>query len=146
VDQSPVGGDGAVSGTAFVHCILTDEKGNASPARLELPFKAPLCDGSAGKSARSVSADVAGLRVYVEGGALCAEGEVCISAVITEKTQHESVCSVKAQKTEKLSKKSGITVVYPQVGDTLWSVAKRYNVAPTAVSGDPASDKYVLIG
>ena len=133
VDQSPVGGDGTVSGTVFVHCILADDKGDAAPARVEMPFRSVLCDTSVGKLARSVSADISALRVYVEGGSLCAEGELWISAVITEKTQDETVCSVKAQAADASPKKGGITVVYPQKGDTLWSIAKRRRISPEAL-------------
>ncbi len=129
-DQSPAQFDGNVSGTVTVHCILAGKGGECAPARVEMPFKSSLCEGGSGKLSRSLGAEVSALRLYAEGGALNAEGELSLSAAVTEKTQDETVCSVKEQKTESGARRNGITVIYPQKGDTLWSVAKQKRVSP----------------
>ena len=40
---------------------------------------------------------------------------------------------------------SELIVCYPSTQDCVWSVAKRYAVAPADILGDPATDKYVII-
>ncbi len=132
-DQSAAQPDGTVSGTVTVHCILAGNGGECAPARVEMPFKTVICEDGAGRMSRTLGAEVSGLRLYTEGGALNAEGELSLTALITEKTQDETVCSVKAQKSENAVRRSGITVVYPQKGDTLWSVAKQRRVSPEAL-------------
>ncbi|MBQ5808438.1 MAG: LysM peptidoglycan-binding domain-containing protein [Clostridia bacterium] len=132
-EQTPAQSEGVVSGTVTVHCILAGGGAECAPARVEMPFKTTVCDGGAGKLFRSACAEVSGLRVYIEGGSLCAEGELWISAVITEKTQDDAVCSVKAQGAERTEGGSTVTVLYPQKGDTLWSIAKQRRVSPEAL-------------
>ncbi len=131
-DQGAAQYDGTVSGSVTVHCILAGNGGEAAPAKVEMPFKTVICEGGSGKTSRTLGAELSGLRLFSEGGALNAEGELSVSAMVTEKTQDETVCSVKAQKTEETGR-SGITVIYPQRGDTLWSVAKQRRVCPEAL-------------
>ena len=132
-DQSSVQNDGTVSGAVTVHCILAGNGGECAPAKVELPFKTSVCETGAGRISRSVGAEMAGLRLYTEGGALCAEGELFISAAVTEKTQDEAVCSVKVQGKNGEKQRSGMTVVYPKAGETLWSVAKQRRISPEAL-------------
>ena len=128
-EQGAAQSDGTVSGSVTVHCILAGNGGEAAPARVEMPFKTVICEGGSGKLSRTLGAELSGLRLFCEGGALNAEGELSVSATVTEKTTDETVCSVKAQEAEKRSG-SGMTVIYPQRGDTLWSVAKQRRVSP----------------
>ena len=129
-DQGSAQTDGNVSGTVTVHCILASNDGGCAPARVEMPFKSAVCEDCEGRVMRSLGAELSGLRLYCDSGALTAEGELALSAAVTEKTQDEAVCSVKAQGAENGARKSGICVVYPQTGDTLWSVAKQKTVSP----------------
>jgi hypothetical protein len=52
----------------------------------------------------------------------------------------------KIELSDKEEQRSGeLIVCYPQGDDTLWSVAKRYSVLREEISGDPASDAFVII-
>lgn len=131
-DQGAAQSDGTVNGSVTVHCILAGNGGEAAPARVEMPFKTVICECGSGKMSRTLGAELAGLRLSCEGGLLSAEGELSLSATAAEKTSDETVCSVKMQKPEEKIR-SGMTVIYPQRGDTLWSVAKQRRVSPEAL-------------
>ena len=38
-----------------------------------------------------------------------------------------------------------IVVAYPAADDTVWSLAKKYRVAPKRIMGDPERDRFVLV-
>ncbi len=45
-----------------------------------------------------------------------------------------------------IEKRAGTVVVcYPRSGDTLWSIAKRYSVTQSDISGDPENDSFIMI-
>ena len=89
-------------------------------------------------------ADAVDVRARIEQENLCIDMELYISADCLGKTSLRAVSA--AEFGDVLpSRETELTVCYPSPDDTLWTVAKRYKVAPAAVLGDPSSDRFVMI-
>jgi len=127
--------DGAstvLRGNAVVHCILSGD-GECAPIKLEMPLRAAFdgAEGEKGIQPQSVvSGTLSDLKLKIEKGVLKAEGEAMVYATVTEKTQVNSVCAVKAEAAERAERPCGLTVVYPEKGGTLWQIAKQRQRAP----------------
>ncbi len=89
-------------------------------------------------------ADAVDMRARIEQGNLCIDAELFISADCLGKTSLRAV-SAAAFGDVLPSRETELTVCYPAPDDSLWTVAKRYKVAPAAVIGDPSADRYVMI-
>lgn len=109
------------------------------PVRIELAGMdrgVPVCF-----DARAEATDI---KVRVEDSELRIDAELMISADCMGEETVNAV--VRAELGEMLMPRgSELTVCYPCEDDTLWSVAKRYKVAPERITGDPQTEKYVMI-
>ena len=85
-----------------------------------------------------------GIKVRIDGGNLCVDAELNVSA---DCVSEQTVSTVeKVTFGEAISRpESELIVCYPSPDDTLWSVAKRYKVAAQNISGDPEKDRFVMI-
>jgi hypothetical protein len=84
------------------------------------------------------------IRARLDGKELRLDAELLISADCVGESTAKTVQSVRFG--ERIDKgESELIVCYPSDDDSLWSVAKRYRVAPDRVLGDPVGDKYVII-
>ncbi|MBQ7171405.1 MAG: LysM peptidoglycan-binding domain-containing protein [Clostridia bacterium] len=146
------------SGTAVVSAACPSPGGEGAPAsavRIDLPFKAsaPLTAGAsfAGGPLSGVwKAQLTGVTLRPDGENLSVEAEVEISARVTEERTVTAVSSLSsAAVPPEETRPAAITVYYPQDGDTLWSVAKRFSVplaALTALNGlDAAASERAAI-
>ncbi|MBO7311026.1 MAG: DUF3794 domain-containing protein [Clostridia bacterium] len=103
------------------------------------------CDGASGEPVFGDALfKVEDMRLRIAEGNLCVDAEMSVCADCMGESIVKSVD--KAVFGETIQKEEGqLIVCYPASDDTLWSVAKRYKVAPTLVLGDPSTDRYVLI-
>jgi uncharacterized membrane-anchored protein len=132
------------SGNA-VFTVLYRNDGEVYSSDVNVPVKYER-DGSVQTvAAFDAVAECEEMKLRIADGNLCIDAELRIGMDCMGEQSVEVVDRVSLGETLE-RRDSELIVCYPATDDTLWSVAKRYNVAPTAVSGDPASDKYVLIG
>lgn len=83
-------------------------------------------------------------RARREGDRLSFERDIELSATILGSCETEMLCE--AEFGEKHGEAVGSFIIcYPAPSDTVWSIAKRYSVLLSDVSGDPASDSFVII-
>lgn len=126
------GSGAAVRGNAVLHCILQGDGGECAPVKIEMPFRVRL-EGVASGGGRlygNLSGTLSSVRIKTEKGSVSAEGELSVSVIITEKATESTVCSVKTVPSEDEKTPFGVSVVYPQKGDSLWQIAKRRWVSP----------------
>ena len=124
--------------------VICSENGEYSCSDINIPFKYETEGALDGElSSFSGVADVVSIRASNDGGfSVDAELSLCVDclgksriSVIDEAEFGESV------------EKDGnaLIVCYPSPSDSIWSVAKRYKVAPSRINGDPKIDKYIMI-
>ncbi len=138
----------AFSGNAKF-CVIYSKDGEMWSTELAVPIKyeAPTLyesDANAEISSFEACAGIYAPKIRINDGNVCIDAEVYFSGeCMTQKTV--SVVE-EAQIGETKSKREPeLVVCYPAKEDTVWSIAKRYSVAPSAVIGDPKNDKYVMI-
>lgn len=130
-------------GNAYLS-VLYKINGDAYSADTVIPVKYET-DGAANEPCAfdaCVSAESMKLRLSEES--LCIDAELAISADCFGTQSTECISGVSFGG-ELPRFDSELVVCYPSGGDTLWSIAKRYGVPPTAISGEPKNDKYVII-
>ncbi len=89
-------------------------------------------------------AQILDCRVKISEGNLCIDAEISLSADVL--CECAATFANRAVFGEYIDASEGeLIVCYPTSDDTAWSVAKRYSVAPSAVIGNPSTDKYVII-
>lgn len=127
-----------------VFTVLYSNDGDIYSTDVNVPVKFETEGTGAEPAAFDAVAEADGIKLRIADGNLCIDAEMMICADCLGECVIESVDkitfgdSIEARECE-------LIVCYPSPDDTLWSVAKRYKVAPTAVSGDPANDKYVIM-
>lgn len=137
-------------------CVLSGESRYALICRndgefistdLKLPFRYETdCDTDARvvRENAAISCSVRDCRVRTDGETLSVDSEICMSGIIFGETVIERVNL--AHMGENVERKgSDIVICYPSSGESVWSVAKRYLVAPKDVMGNPETDRYCII-
>ena len=128
------------------YCYIFSKDGEYAYAEQRVPFKYE-CDTPAEKqevSSFDALAEVISCRARSDSGSVGVDCEILLSMSLF--VSDEAIMLEKVEFGEKQEKRRGVfAVCYPTREDTLWSVAKRYAVEPSAVAGDPASDSFVMI-
>ncbi len=132
------------SGNARLTLLTKDGEGE-SCAEVTLPVKYQARKEAQDAVSRfGAWAQMSGLRARADGTNLCIDAEVLMSAWCFGESAisvAESIeCGAQRERSE-----AALTVAYVAPDDSTWSIAKRYAVSPTAVLGDPRTDKYVMI-
>ncbi len=128
-----------------VFTVVYETGGEVSAADISIPLKY-TANGTAERDAASFGAEanVFDVRCRLADGNVCIDCEVVMSydcLCANEVTVAQGVRFGEAVE----QGESELVVCYPDADDTLWSVAKKYKVPPTAVIGTPSEDKYVMI-
>ena len=90
------------------------------------------------------SAVANGVKIKLVDSNLCIDAELCVSADCLG--ENEITVADRVSFSDPLgTRDSEIVVCYTTPNDTLWSVAKRYKVAPSKIMGDPEKDRYIMI-
>lgn len=112
-------------------------------AQIAMPFKYEM-DGTESVDAFDATMNIISSRCRVDGEFLSIDAEICGSCCLMGSrniTMLERVIF-----TEPKEKRRGVwTVCYTSPAEDLWSIAKRYGVASSAISGDPQKDNFVMI-
>jgi hypothetical protein len=94
----------------------------------ELPFKYEL-DGEGESISRfDASVSIIEPRARTEGDKIAFDCELAVSLCAVGEGEICSVSSVKPDDAER-ERRNGFTICYPDAGDSLWSVAKRYGAS-----------------
>lgn len=143
-EKTVEGGRTALAGTVTCHALCRTGAEYAA-GETDFTFRV-FVEGDL--SAADVRASVPILRLYEEGGAWRADGEVQL-AVTAGGTVTVSRVAGASFKEAPQEKRADLELCYPAPGETLWSVAARYGVSPAALAaengiagddpGDPAS-------
>lgn len=139
------GGKYALGGTA-AFTVIHRKDGEIFATDVSVPMKYEM-DGSADPSDSVVldsACHVRNIKVKTDGGNLCIDAEIGVSADCVSEQTVSTVEKVTFGAPVARSE-SELIVCYPSPDDTLWSVAKRYKVAASNISGDPEKDRFVMI-
>lgn len=132
-------------GNCRYYLIFTRE-GEYAYADLRLPIKYE-CDLSVGSGeiyCFDAVADVISCKGRGDGESVSLECELSLAISLFGKDRAEILES--AELGELLEKRRGVfALCYPAPDDTAWSIAKRYAVEQSAVSGNPETDPFVMI-
>lgn len=146
IDKCTAGnGGGCVFSGNATFSVLYRDGGELQSADISVPVSYEAeCNGNGAAVCFDGSAEVIDVKVRTEQGKLCIDAELamsmdCFGETAVQTVDRISVGDVAARRDAEL------TVCYPEAGDTLWTVAKRYRVAPASVLGNPMTDKYVII-
>lgn len=139
-----LGGKYAYSGNARLSLIWKNQT-ETSCSDVTFPVKIEMAgDRSAEVSSFDASVTARDIRARVDDGELRVDAELMMSADCMGERGVSLVEQVSFGE-EQARRDAAMIVCYPSASDTLWSVAKRYAVSPDDVSGDPATDRYVII-
>ncbi len=138
-----VSGKYVITGNAVITAVYQND-GDIYSVDVTSPIKYE-CDGA---RSECVCFDVCiraeNIKLRISDGNLCIDAEMTVCGDCLGESIAENVDKITFGEAIE-SDDSRLIVCYPSNDDTLWSVAKRYRVAPSAVLGNPATDKYVLI-
>ena len=138
-----VGGKYVLTGQSR-YVLVCEKDGEYSACEINLPVRYET-DGTQGEPCISdATAQVIGCRVRVGGENLELDAEIAVGVTFMGEENIRTLKSIEF--TEPVPKESGeLILCYPSPDDTSWSVAKRYSVALSDVSGDPVNDAYLII-
>lgn len=106
--------------------LLVKEGGEYAAHDLTIPFRYET-EGEGGVPAlRSAEAIPTSVRARIEGGRLSVECETAVSARICAEGRLQAL--TRAELGEPVTKPREMVVAFPERGESLWSVAKRYHV------------------
>ena len=136
----------AVRGSCRYNLIMLRD-GEYTSAEIRVPFKydTDAFDESYGEiDSYDAVASVSNARGRRDGEYINLDSEISLACSMWGKDSVEIL--ERADFGAPIEKRVGtIVVCYPQSDDTLWSIAKRYSVTQSDVSGDPQSDSFVMI-
>lgn len=136
------GGRPVVLGEVRIKHLVTlspTEGGAAAPAISEYayPFRieAPISLTPGGERRYECTVRPVTVRGRTADGGYAADTELALSLAVFGRSCTEAVVGVTPHPEETFPKREGsITVVYPDEGDTLWSLAERYHTTPAALA------------
>ena len=95
-------------------------------------------------SSFDVLAEVISCKGRADRDSVSLESELLLAVTLLGSERAELL--ERAELGEPLEKRRGVfAVCYPSPDDTLWSVSKRYAVDQSSISGDPQTDRFVMI-
>ena len=128
------------------YCFIFKKDGEYAYAEAKLPIRyecdaqGEMCD----ISSYDALAEIISCRGRCDGESVSVDSELALAVSLFG--SNDATVLEKVELGEKQEKRRGVfAVCYPTREDTLWSVAKRYAVEPSAISGDPESDSFVMI-
>lgn len=125
--------------------VVCVDNGEYSCTDMMLPFRYETDSAFDGEpTSFSGAADIVSIRANNDGGNFSVDAELALGVDCMGKSRISAVDEVEFGETAE-SEENALIVCYPSQTDTLWSVAKRYKVAPSKISGDPQVDKYIII-
>ncbi len=130
-------------------CMLYSKDAEIWSTELLVPIKYEAstlyeADSDTEVSSFEASAVICSPKVRINDGNICIDAEMYFSGeAMTQRTVSVVAESQIGEAKEK--REPELIVCFPIKDDSVWSIAKRYSVSPSAVSGDPKNDKYVVI-
>lgn len=125
--------------------VISQQESEYLCTELNLPFRYETDGAFEGDvSSFGGAADVVSMRVSNDGTSFGIDAEIALCAHCIGRKNISAV--VEAEFSDAVEKDANALIVcYPSRDDTLWTVAKRYKVAPSKINGDPQTDKYIII-
>lgn len=128
--------------------VLTDNGSELSTYELDVPYKYTAEIGSNASDAELCSrafVSLGGCRARMDADKLMVDAELYVAASVAEKSGVDAITEVRfggVRRTADGSPRHAarITVCYPAVGESLWSVAKRYGADVARVAADNGID------
>ncbi len=122
------------------YSIIIECEDEYSSFEIALPFRYECDCANVVSSDFSANADVLSCKVKIDGGNLCIDTELSISGELFGSGEMNMLSEVRFG--EAVKKNEGdIIICYPSSEDSAWSVAKKYSVSPSNLSGiSDASD------
>jgi hypothetical protein len=100
--------------------------------------------GDSGSVDFDAIATVVDTRVRTDSESLCIDCELLLSYSIFGERRIDMLDRIEFG--ENVERRCGeVIICYPQIDDTIWSVAKRYSVVQDEIIGDPKTDNFLLI-
>ncbi len=145
MDKCELAEDKLVFDGNAVFSVVYQKDGEISCTDVSVPVKYQATPDKKGSVASFAAfCEVGDIRARLSDGKLCLDCEVMMAYDCMGEESISMAQSVTfGERVEK--GESELAVCYTGTGDTLWSVAKRYKVAPSDVTGSPETDKFVMI-
>lgn len=123
-------GKTAVSGRNCLQFIFKTADGAYSSAEHSLPFKVVLDCESKNAADCAATAALVAVRTRADGESIVCDIEMALSIRVIEKSECDVVKKVDTSGAKPCAKSNyPLCLIYPQ-GESLWSLAKKYNVSP----------------
>ncbi len=130
-------GKTVLSGKMSVFVLGAGAEGDIVSVEGIMPYNAVFSEnGAALENAEyDTSVCVLGTECAVSQGEIVCNAEICARSTVTESTKTAGVSAVDIDESAPCSKPDNeLVICYPSKSDTLWSVSKKYKVAPEAIS------------
>jgi hypothetical protein len=131
------------------YSLICKREEDIYPVELRVPFRYE-CDSNIPNKADlrrddiNISCTLDGRKARIDGDMLMLDAEIRFSGLAFEESDISKVCEIVAG--DEIEKQGAdIIVCYPTSDESVWSIAKKYLVPPSKVSGDPATDRYCII-
>ena len=144
---SPERGRAILTGDAAVSCIFAAPDGSFIPAEAVIPVKCELACDIAEPFAMEARGVVGDLRVRAEPERLQFDFEVSLTLTVRERVRRTAADAVTFGEALPPAKAcAGMVLCYPAAGETMWTIAKRYGVAMSALqAANPEAARVVVI-
>jgi hypothetical protein len=146
VDKAEAGENGYTIHGLCKYSMILKSDGEYMSGEVRLPFRYDIegKDGIGEINAFDVLANVYNVRVRCDGESLNVDSEISLGCSMWGSRSVDMLESIElSAPTERRT--GAIIVYYPQADDTVWSIAKKYSVPQSDISGDPQSDPFVMI-
>ncbi len=127
--------------------IIARKDGDYTSHEIRIPFKYDIeAENGAFDDIESsdIVVGVSGVRARLDGEYVSIDSDISLACSLWGKKSVQML--ERAELGAPSDRRSGaIVVCYPVSDDTLWSIAKRYSVKRSGISGDPSTDSFVMI-
>ncbi len=140
-------GRAVLMGEATVSCILAAADGSLLSAEPVVPVRCELAAGDLHEPlALEAHGVISDLRVRLDPERLSLDFEVSLCALIRERARRQAVAEVRfGAPIEPRKHGAGMTICYPASGETMWQIARRYNVTMAALESANRDSKRVIM-
>lgn len=117
--------------------LIADNGAELIPAEFESDFRytADLPDASSLTSPKiNIIADIFDAKCRLDGDSVYADCELCVSILAEDEKRIRTVAEVNLVSAKENDSAARIIVCYPEKGETLWAVAKRYRADAAAIA------------
>ncbi|MBE6642164.1 MAG: DUF3794 domain-containing protein [Ruminococcaceae bacterium] len=130
-----VGDKGVFTGQCLVKASLYDKTGGFTLTDFSFPVRYEMPLGEIGEARALIQCRVLDSRVTFDGKSINANAELELTYAVFENITANTVSQISIDRNTAANERNDKTMIlyYPEAGETLWSVAKKYGVARASI-------------